>query len=364
MIFIQSFRKIIINRLIINFSLFLFFLINGTYLFAQKKKVIAQSFDFQKIPQKPDYSLIESWSALPWTKDKADTLPKNGVEWGLVDAQNKAAADVFYIYPTIYSQVEKEFTNWNADVFNASLNTQIDTRAVANQASIFNGSCKIYVPRYRQAHYSVFLTKDSSTAKAAMNVAYTDVKEAFLYYLKNHHRNRPFFIAAHSQGSLHAIRLIKEMIDGTELQKYMVAAYLVGMPVHETTFKNVKFSKSSSETGVFVSWNTFSNDYYPEYYKNGYNTADCTHPIYFDFRSEYNSFKDHKGLLDQKFKIKRNSISARVNKGILWIMTPKIKGARLLNIKTWHFADYNLFWLDVRENVALRLKTYLDNFSD
>ena len=41
------------------------------------------------------------------------------------------------------------------------------------------------------------------------------MKQAFQYFLENFSKGRPFIIASHSQGTHHAIRLLKEEIDGS-----------------------------------------------------------------------------------------------------------------------------------------------------
>ena len=72
----------------------------------------------------------------------------------------------------------------------------------------------------------------------ALDFAYEDIRNAFIYYLKNFNDNKPFIIASHSQGTVHAKRLISEFIDGKELQKKLIAAYLVGIKVKKNEFKN------------------------------------------------------------------------------------------------------------------------------
>ena len=60
--------------------------------------------------------------------------------------------------------------------------------------------------------------------------------------MKNYNNGRPFIIAGHSQGTLHGGKLIKEEIEGTDLMQQFVTAYLVGMPVPENYFKEIKFN--------------------------------------------------------------------------------------------------------------------------
>ena len=64
--------------------------------------------------------------------------------------------------------------------------------------------------------------------RAAFELAYSDVLRAFDYYLAHENHGRPFILASHSQGSLHALRLIQERLAGKPLQKQLVAAYLIG----------------------------------------------------------------------------------------------------------------------------------------
>jgi hypothetical protein len=323
---------------------------------SQNKFLIINDFDIKRVPQTPDYSNSDNWAALPSKIDMADETPKSKIP--IKDNQADAKADVFFLYPTIYTQKPQNEYTWNASTIDVFLNEKIDNSAIKNQASVFNGSCKVYAPRYRQAHYSVFLTEDTLSAKKALDLAYEDVKTAFEYYLENYNRNRPIIIAAHSQGTLHAIRLLQDFFDAKPLQSKLVIAYLVGMPVMDTMFEGIKISKKADKTGGYVSWNTFADSYFPEYYKNGLNQAQLVNPITWSNDTSYSEFFQHKGTLGLKFKISSEIVSAKPHEGLLWIKKPKVFGKIFVKTKIWHFADYNLFWMDIRENVDLRIKKF------
>ncbi|MCP9770782.1 DUF3089 domain-containing protein [Lacihabitans sp. LS3-19] len=324
---------------------------------AQNRFIISEKFDDKKTPPKPDFSDKNNWSSRPDLKDMADEIPIG--DKNIFDNQLNSKADVFFIYPTIYTKTPNNQYLWNAAVDDNILNKEIDESTIKNQASVFNQSCKIYAPRYRQAHYSVFLTDDKASAKSALDLAYEDVKNAFEYYLKNFNENRPIVIAAHSQGTLHATRLLQDFFDEKPLKKQLVEAYLVGMPVADSLFKEIKLSTSPSETGGYVSWNTFAKDYIPDYYKNGLNNSNLVNPITWTADKDWSNYKFHKGTLSAKFKIRDRIISAKTENGLLWIEKPKVLGKALIKTKIWHFADYNLFWMDIRDNVALRVNNYL-----
>ncbi len=182
---------------------------------------LPSTFNPNDQPAPPDYSLEKNWSSLPFRKDAADKIP-NDEKW--VNDSLKPV-DVFYIYPTIY----ESGGTWNADLDNKALNRKIDSKPVQYQASVFNTSCQVYVPRYRQSIIKAFYDKENGPKSLAF--AYEDVKKAFQYYIDNYNHGRPFIIASHSQGTYHARRLLKEMIDSTNLSKRMVAAYVIGYAI-------------------------------------------------------------------------------------------------------------------------------------
>ena len=129
------------------------------------------------------------------------------------------------------------------------------------QASVFNKYCRVFAPRYRQANLQAFYTADKEREEAAFDTAYEDVKAAFIFYLKNYNNGRPIIIASHSQGTLHAGRLLKEFFEGKPLQKQLVCAYIIGLPVFSNYFTLLKSCEDSTATGCFISWRTFEEGY-------------------------------------------------------------------------------------------------------
>ena len=160
-----------------------------------------------KVPSAPDYVDLKYWAAHPEKKDMADSLPAQS---NFKDEQATAEVDVFFLHPTTLTKGG----GWNGDLTDEALNKKTDGSTILYQASIFNAAGRVYAPRYRQAHYVCYLTKDTASAKAAFELAYQDLKAAFVYYLENWNKGRPIIIAAHSQGTQHAKRLMKEFFDG------------------------------------------------------------------------------------------------------------------------------------------------------
>lgn len=337
--------------------LFSFLLLFGGSVSGQKYVVLSTGFDASNVPPAPDYSLKDTWAALPDKDDAADKIP---LKAPVKDGQKDARADVFFLHPTIYTYTPQNQYIWNADVYDEALNNMVDNSTILNQATAFNGSARVYAPRYRQAHYYSFLTRNAEDKKQALDVAYADVKAAFEYYLQHWNQGRPIIIASHSQGTVLAKRLLKDFFDGKPLQHQLVEAYLIGIGTAPDTFEFIKPSQSAEETGGFVSWNTFARDYTPTYYKDGLSTAVCTNPLSWKLNEDFVSKDQNKGGVGLKFKFVKNAADAQVHQGILWINKPYVRGRMFLRTKIWHRADINLFWMNIRENVALRVENYLN----
>ncbi len=307
-------------------------------------------FDTETHYPAPDYSLKQNWSALPFRADAADKLPKSQT-WV---SDSLKTVDVFYIHPTMYMTGKK----WNADVADKKLNRKVDKKPVRYQATVFNESCRVYAPRYRQAIVEVFYNETADGEKA-LDLAYEDVKAAFEYYLKNYNNGRPFIIASHSQGTCHSRRLLKDYFDGKELSKQLVAAYAIGYTIKDSMYTTLKMCENATETGCYVSWMSYKMGYEPT--ANFSKLSESVNPL--TWTNEMGLAGKEKGLgamgvnFNRKFT---NRTAAQVHDNgrggtILWVKT-SVPLLRLLN--NMHIIDYNLFWYDIRKNVKDRIAAY------
>ena len=311
-------------------------------------------FDRNRAPDQPDYSNADNWAALPTKENITDKVPKNS---SLESDQGEKLADVFYLHrTTLISKIR-----WNADIKNRALNKRTDKEAIRNQASIFNESCNIYAPRYRQATLYSFFDKTGSGDKA-LDLAYEDVRNAFRYYLEHYKQGRPIIIAAHSQGAEHATRLLKEFFDGKELLGKLVIAYLVGMPIEKDEFSTIPHSEKHDQTGCYVSWSTFGRGIKPNYFQDQYATSVCTNPLTWDKNEEYGDYNKHLGCVPPNFKkVDKHVIDAKCADGVLWIRNRKILKYMPLPLKNYVVMDFDLFYVNIRENVKQRIRNYFES---
>lgn len=158
-----------------------------------------------------------------------------------------APADVFFVHPTTF----RGSTVWVAPFDASDEAAPLNGAVLLDQVSAFNGCCRLYTPRYRQA------TLAGLSIPAAMDVAYADVAAAFRYYIAHLNDGRPFIVASHSQGTAHAIRLLQEEILGKQLNERLIAAYLVGGYVPDTFGElGLPICDAPRQTGCVLSYNT------------------------------------------------------------------------------------------------------------
>ncbi|HEY8688667.1 MAG TPA: DUF3089 domain-containing protein [Chitinophagaceae bacterium] len=334
---------------------YFFFILFFSIASCSSPKYLNQSnYQFKDPSEIPNYSSLNYWASHPWKIDAADNLPSS-----IQNKKQDSLVDVFFIHPTTYTNLSMPM-GWNADINNEALNKKTDNSTILYQASVFNEHCRIFAPRYRQANLKAFYVTDKSLADKAFDLAYQDVKAAFEYYLKYYNNGRPIIIASHSQGTLHAARLLKEFFEKKSLLKKLVCAYIIGLPVFQNYFMELRSCSDSASTGCFVSWRTFETGYMAPFVAIEKEVAYVTNPLTWASSEELAPARLNKGGILKNFnKVVPGVVSAQVHGNILWTSKPKFLGIIFLTTKNYHIADYNLFYLNIRENVNTRIQSFL-----
>jgi|SRR5579871_277757 len=320
----------------------------------------------------PDYADARNWAATPAAPGLTALVPKGS-------AAKDAGVDVFFVHPT----GEMDGGDWNSPL-DANSQTEENTKwMMANQASVFNGCCAIYAPRYREASIFTYFSAPPDIFKKTMDLAYGDVDRAFTHFLEHYSKGRPFILASHSQGTFHAFRLIRERIDGTPLADRMVAAYLLGGGITDKDvagLKTVHACGSATDIHCLIHWATWGEG-------GGAPEREdkllCVNPLSWARDGAYVPASEHKGAVPQsgRFQIlpwfsERPASGmqfpplgapvvhwtwAECRKGVLTV-ADQSKGPLSgmdLGRKNYHGLDYPLFAIDLRENAVLRAETFL-----
>ena len=128
--------------------------------------------------------------------------------------------DCFYVYPTVdLALVPDNHTDFEA------LEPVAD--ATRSQAGPFRDVCALYVPLYRQITIGTYVFSAEAREKRS-EVAFSDVKDAFLHYMGQYNHGRKVVLLGHSQGADMVVRLLKALF---EQDPVMLSLLLVAMPI-------------------------------------------------------------------------------------------------------------------------------------
>jgi hypothetical protein len=210
-----------------------------------------------------DYSQTQNWLALP---------------------TGSQPVDVFFVYPTTYSYDSKSqppltsmwSPGWNQSLTQAYVDPGIKWQ-VASKIGVFaKAGTNVYIPYYQQSSGLDVLNsvlwqntpQFADVANQALHVAYTDISNAFDYYMAHYNKAangqpRPFILAGHSQGANMLLYLLENKFNDPALRKLLVAAYVIGWSVTSddmTSFPNslalVGICRDKAQTGCIVTYNT------------------------------------------------------------------------------------------------------------
>ena len=258
-------------------------------------------FDAAAAGDEPDYADDRYWAALPSKPSGAQLSPAGDA---LPDGPRDA--DVFYVHPTSYIRAE----SWNSPLFVPTRAWEMIDIILGAQASAFNDCCRVYAPHYRQAALSSFIEPDSDNARRALELAYSDVRDAFDEFLARI-GDRPFVIASHSQGTYHALRLLSERIDGRPPRSRLVTAYLIGywlpLDTFERTLQQIGPCEAADDLACVVHWSTYGASGerragVPHWYPDGHELSDnkpllCINPLSWQRDGARVEAEEHSGAL-------------------------------------------------------------------
>lgn len=336
----------------------------------------AGDFDPGNAVAAPDYGLTGNWASLPSLDDPADQTPE-GVQ---ISSKKNRPVDVFFIHPTGLISAGA----WVSPMQQDSATGENTHFMMANQASVFNGCCDIYAPRYRQANIFSYFLSSIEDRDIILDFAYQDVKRAFEYYLQHKNNDKPFIIAGHSQGSHHAKRLLEEIIDPTDLHRSLIAAYLLGPIIIPVTtawvdsLEHIGPCLTADDLGCIVAWDTMPEGKPPLPRDE---KSLCTNPLLWRVNQKRAPASHNQGSLVPvgSFNSNIGSLSdspvgqdygplvrpiealtwAQCRQGTLYASQSLPVGFEEDAMGTYHQLDYALFYMNIFNNAKLRSTRYL-----
>jgi pimeloyl-ACP methyl ester carboxylesterase len=220
---------------------------------------------FAQTPGKNDYSKPENWLCRPGAAADACAVdltttvvaPDGQTTRETFRANTNATIDCFYVYPTV-STDQSPYSDMTID--------SAERNVVRQQFARFASQCRPFAPMYRQVTLSGLRAAMSGGGRLSLDQGpgYSDVVDAWNYYLQNDNNGRGVVLVGHSQGAMVLTRLIAQEIDGKPAQSRLVSAILMGtsVPVAKGkdvggAFKNIPLCRAVAQTGCVITFAAF-----------------------------------------------------------------------------------------------------------
>lgn len=302
----------------------------------------------EKLLEPIDYSDADNWLALP------------------EDGEKKV--DVIYLYPTVYGTLT-EAENEVADVEDITMRLGA-AFSEATQASVFEESCNVYAPVYRQLTVDCLLGLIDHNEEAMRYVASKDLYQMLDYYFEYENQGKPFILAGHSQGSVWLTVILEDyMKQHPEYLQNMVAAYVIGYSVTEEYLErnpHLQFATGAEDVGVIISYNTEgpgNKDRYNCVVRDG---AIAINPVNWMRDATYAPAQENPGSLSLTGEIVSGYADARVDleRGVV-VCESVVQSQQLQEAmqpyfgpESYHLSDYSLYYVSLQRNVADRIRAF------
>lgn len=299
--------------------------------------------------QEPDYADKGSWAY-----------------WRV--GENKPA-DLFIVCPTVDLG-----TGGNKNMNLADNEAKKNFYGALNmERGIYEQHCRMYAPYYRQAVLADY-DLPIKEAEPYFNLAYKDVRAAFVYYMQHENNGRPFVLAGFSQGAEMCLRLLKEFGNEDFVKNNMVACYAIGWrftPQEAEEYPYIQPAKCADDLGKVIIFNSeapevTSSAIVPE----GLKTFSIN-PLTWSCGSQkapktLNAgacFTDYSGAVVREVP-QLTGCYIDSERGTLKVTDVDKKefvpGLPLFSEGVYHIYDYQFFYRNLQQNVNLRIKTFME----
>ena len=172
--------------------------------------------------------------------------------WAFFADGARKDVDLFLIGPTVDMG---KAGNYNMSLTDTKRRENL-LGALYMEKGIFNQTCRIYSPYYRQMAMTVYDLPEAEQAPY-FDIAYRDVKAAFLYYMENENNGRPFMLAGFSQGGQLCVELMKDLFGDGAYDDRFIAAYVMGWRLTEdevAQYPQLVPAQGAEDTGVVIAF--------------------------------------------------------------------------------------------------------------
>lgn len=289
--------------------------------------------------------------------------------WAYWRAGENKPADLFIVCPTVDLG-----TGGNKNMSLADNEAKKNFYGALNmERGIYEQHCRMYAPYYRQAVLADY-DLPANEAEPYFNLAYKDVRAAFVYYMQHENNGRPFVLAGFSQGAEMCLRLLKEFGNEDFVKNNMVACYAIGWrftPQEAAEYPYIRPAQSADDLGTVIMFNSEAPEVTSSLMVPHGEKSFCINPL--NWRTDgtmadkaLNSgacFTDYSGSIKREVP-QLTGCCIDTERGVLKVTDiDKKQYPPVLSIFTdgiYHLYDYQFFYRNLQQNVNLRIKTFME----
>lgn len=286
--------------------------------------------------------------------------------WAYYAEGDGKEADLFLICPTVDMG---KGGNYNMSMDDTATKESF-VGALNMERGIYEESATMYAPYYRQMTFPVYSMTEAEM-KPYLDVAYKDVAAAFEYYFENCNNGRPVILAGFSQGSQLLLMLLEEYFDDPKYSDRLVAAYCIGWRITEedlAAHPHLKVAQGEDDTGVIVSFNSEAEGVEDSIMVPKGTKTLGINPLNWKTDSTPADKSLNRGACFTKYsgEIKREVpelTGAYLDEARGTLRVPDVSASDYSNSLfpegVYHLYDYQFFFRNLQENVAVRLESFL-----
>lgn len=288
--------------------------------------------------------------------------------WAYLEADQPKSADVFFLCPTVFQGSQEES---NMPLTDQKVRESFQG-AISMEKGIYVQNCRLFAPYYRQMAMAMY-SLPRQEWESYLDFAYQDVREAFLYYLDHYNQGQPIILAGFSQGADMCLRLMKDCFDREDLQEKLVACYAIGWSLTQEEvdqYPQLRLATGAGDTGGIITFNTEAESVDQSAIVPADTKALAINPLNWRTDSTPASREENLGACFTNYS---GTIVTEIpqftgayldpHRGTLKVtdvdQASFPPGLTLFDNGIYHVYDYQFFYRNLQENVALRLENYL-----
>ena len=286
--------------------------------------------------------------------------PENWAYYGVGEDKD---ADIFIVAPTV--DMKSEYNMVVDDKNKSRL-----TRALNMQKDIYEDNLRMFSPYYAQISFKAYSLTDAER-EPYMDIAYSDLSEAFSYYLAHENQGRPIVLFGYSQGGYYIYRLLKDFFGDAALYQQLVAAYAIGWgcsPEEAERYPQIVPAVGEDDIGCVVSYDAEAPDVAETLIVPRGERRFAINPLNWKTDATPADRTQNKGAVFVTNDLEVTEVAQfcgaylDTDRGVLKV--PDVDPAEysmrpdVLPEGSFHIYDLYFFWNNLKENIGVRLAAY------